>query len=354
MTRTAILATISFIGLGASGLCDFEPGHADLAHYPTFGVAFIVPAGWAEQMRDKGKTIAAWISPDSAPGKPNARIIVECGRTPDRSLDDVARGLARNLHGTVADRPTTLGGTRALRITANTDGRTLRPVEGVAAIHDGLLYLLMGGVTAGHSVAEELEAIRASWSWIPIEPPFNHLNFRDKPLSLLGGAATINVPSLMHVYPTEHPDSVLDLGLHNVLRNESDFLAFVQVAPMTEGRTLDELKNRLSAGLQAAHKIKGPLEWRTQGDQSQSVLSEAVEVETQEKPGEQKRMMLMRWALVKLDDRRLISVNFTLPPEATRGSSTYNALVDRIVKSIHPGVRTEQSNEKTGSGRREP
>lgn len=145
--------------------------------------------------------------------------------------------------------------------------------------------------------------------------------FRDKPLSLLGGAATINVPSLMHVYPTENPDRVLDLGLHNVLRNEPDFLAYVQVATMAEGKILDELKNRLSEGLQAAHKIKGPLEWRTQGNQPQRVLSEAVEVETQDKPGEQKRTMLMRWALVKLDDRRLISVNFTLPPEPTRAAA---------------------------------
>jgi len=303
-------------------------------------------------MRDKGKTIARWISPDSVPENPVAMIMVECGRTPARSLDEIARGLAQNFHGVVADRPTTLGGVRALRVVAKSDGRTLRPVECLATIHDGCLYLVMGGVTAGHSVADEMEAIRASWTWMPIEPPYKHLEFRDEPLSLSGGAATINVPMLMHTYPTEHPDRVLDLGLHNVLRNEPDFLAYAQIMPMAQGQTFDEFKNRLSEGLQAQYKIKGPIEWRTPGNKPPRVVSQAIEVETPDKVSGRKRMLLMRWALVKLDDRRLVSVNFTLPPEAPRGRSAYITLVDRIVDSIQPGVGADQVKEKEKPGRR--
>jgi hypothetical protein len=172
--------------------------------------------------------------------------MVECGHASAASLDEVAPGLAKNFQGVVDGQPTTLGGTRALRVVAKNDGRTLRPVEGLATIHDGLLYLVMGGAVAGHSVKDELEAIRASWDWTPIEPPYKHLAFRSQPLSLAAGAATINVPALMHIYPNEHPDQVLDLGLHNVLRNEPDFLAYAQVVTMAQGQSFDEYRNRLS------------------------------------------------------------------------------------------------------------
>ena len=212
-------------------------------------MAFSQPKGWIEQTRDKSKTIAWWISPDSASAKPLAIIMVECGRTSTQSLDEVAQGLAKNFHGVVDGQPTTLGGTRTLRVVAKNDGRTLRPVEGLAATHDGLLYLVMGGAVAGHSVKDELEAIRASWDWTPIEPPYKHLAFRAKPFSLAAGAATINVPELMYIYTHEHADHVLDLGLHNVRRNEPDFLAYAQVVTMAEGQSFADYRNRLSEGL---------------------------------------------------------------------------------------------------------
>jgi hypothetical protein len=177
-----------------------------------------------------------------------------------------------------------------------------------------------------------------SWSWMPIEPPFKHLKFRGEPLSFVGGAATINVPALMHVYPTEHPDRILDLGLHNVLRNEPDFLAYIQVVPMAQGQTLAELKNRLSKGLEAQQKLKVPIEWRTLGDHDTRFVSHAIEIETPQNVGGPRRINLMWWALVKIDDGRLVLVNFTQPIDAPPGGSTYNDLVDRIVISTRPGV----------------
>jgi hypothetical protein len=346
MPRIEIAVILVCLGIGATGLSGSEPQQPDLTRYPTFGVAFRVPKGWEEQLRDKGKTVARWLSPGSVPKNPTAMIVVECGHTPDRSVDEVARGLAKNFNGAVADRPTTLDGTRALRIVANNDGRTLRPVEGLAAIHDGLLYLVMGGVTTGHSVADELEAIRASWKWLPIEPPYKHLEFRDEPLSFSGAVATINVPALMHTYPTEHPDRVLDLGLPNVLRNAPDFLAYVQILPMAQGHTFDEFKNRLSVGTQSQYKVKRPLEWRELSKKPQRVVSEAIEIETPDKVSGKKQMFLICWALVNLDDRRLVLVNFTLPPEAQRGRDTYIALVDQIVASIKPGVAADRIEER--------
>ena len=53
--------------------------------------------------------------------------------------------------------------------------------------------------------------------------------------------------------------------------------------------------------------------------------------------------MLIRWALVRLDDRRLVSVNFTVPQAASGGPGAYGTLMDRIVDSIRPGVGGRQN-----------
>jgi hypothetical protein len=279
MTRIGIAWALLSLGIGSSGASASQLPQGNDASYPTAGASFRKPKRWLEQVKDKTKTIAWWISPDSKPEKPVAMIIIECGQTPARSLDEVAQVLAPNFHGVVDNRPTSLGKTRALRIIAKNDGRSLRPVEGLATIHDGRLYLIMGGVTAGHSVKDELESIRVSWTWTQLEPPFKHLEFRDEPLSLANGAATINVPALMHTYPTEEPGRVLDLGLHNVVRNAPDFLAYAQLVPLAQGQTFDEYKSRLSDILKAQHIIKKPLEWRILGNTPSRVVSDTIEAE---------------------------------------------------------------------------
>jgi hypothetical protein len=341
MTRIGMATVFLYLGIGASGTLASESRPGELARYPTFGVAFREPKGWGEQMRDRPKTIAWWVSPDSTPEDPVALIRVECGHSADRSLDEVARGLAKNFQGAVEDQPTTLGGTRALRVIAKSDDRMLRPVEGLVSIHDGLLYLVMGGARGGHSVKDDVEAIRASWTWTPIEPTDKHLEFHAKPLSLSGGAATLNLPALMHTYPTEHRDRVLDLGLHNVLRNEPDFLAYAQVVTMAEGQSFDEYKDKLSETLRERCTVKGPIEWRTQGKDPARVTSSAIEVEMPDKAGK-RTQVLLRWALLKLDDRRVVSVNFTLPHAAPWSRSTFISLVDRIADSMQPGAGVRQ------------
>jgi hypothetical protein len=337
MNRVGITPAFMCLSLWCAWTCASEPAGEERTRYPTFGVAFSQPKGWIEQTRDKSKTVAWWISPDSARAKPLAIIMVECAQTPAHSLDEVARGLAENLHGVVDGAPTTLGGTRALRVVAKNDGRTVRPVEALATIHDKLLYLVMGGAVSGRSVKNELEAIRASWDWTAIEPPYKHLAFRAKPFSLAAGAATINVPALMHIYPNEHPDRVLDLGLHNVLRNESDFLAYAQVVTMAEGQSFADYRNRLSERLRAQGTIQEPIAWQTREDDPSRVVSQTIQIQVLNKAGEPRRM-LIRWALVRLDDRRIVSVNFTVPDGAPEVPGAYSTLMDRIVDSIQPGV----------------
>jgi hypothetical protein len=63
----------------------------------------------------------------------------------------------------------------------------------------------------------------------------------------------------------------------------------------------------------------------------------AIEAEMPDKSGKRIRTQI-RWALVKLDDRRLVLVNFTLPYEAPGNRTDFITLVDRIVDSIQPGT----------------
>ncbi len=49
-----------------------------------------------------------------------------------------------------------------------------------------------------------------------------------------------------------------------------------------------------------------------------------------------KQTTYIRWALVKLDEHRLVSVNFTLPVEAPGDRDTYVKLTERIVETIRP------------------
>lgn len=331
-TTTFLCLTLRSPWTSAAG-----PPDDQQTRYPTFGVAFRQPKGWAEQLRTKPKTIAWWISPDSTREKPLATIMVECGHPPDPSLDKVAEGLAKNFRGIVDDHPTTLGGTRALRVFAQNRDRTVQPVEGLATIHDGLVYLVMGGEAAGHSAKDEIEAIRASWKWVPIEPPYKHLEFLPKPLFLSAGAVTINVPALMDISLNEHMDRVLDLSLYNVVRNKPDFLAYAQVVAMRERLSFDEYRSRLSDGLCARYKIQEPIAWRMQGNDPSRFVSSTIEVQEPDDVLGRTRSQL-RWSLVKLDEHRLVAINFTLPHDAPGGPNAYSALMVRIVDSIQPGA----------------
>jgi hypothetical protein len=335
---------------GFSDASASDPAQGNLTSYPTAGVSFREPKGWLEQVKDKGKTIAWWISPDSRPGKPAAMIMIECGQTKDSSLEEVARGLAQNFRGTVDDHPTSLGGTRALRIRARNESPSLRPVEGLAAIHDGRLYLVMGGVIAGHSVTDELESIRASWIWVPIEPPFKHLEFRRQPLSLAKGTVTINVPALMRIYPSQEPDRVLDLGLHNFVRNAPDFLVYAQVVPLAQRQTFEEYKSQLSGQLQSRGLIKKAIEWKSPKSDPTRVFSDTIEAEMAHEGKEAKQTVRIRWALVKIHDHQVVSVNFTLPVEAPGDRDTYVNLAEKIVDTILPGDAASRATPESKDG----
>ena len=129
------------------------------------GVTFDLPEGWLRMTPDKEKLLAWVISPGSDPRQPEAMIMVESGKTAMPELSASAANYAAMWKAKVLDEPTDLAGVPALRVRGDNPTPEMRPVEAVVAIRRGQIYLIMGGATAGHRCAKEVEAIRRSWKW---------------------------------------------------------------------------------------------------------------------------------------------------------------------------------------------
>lgn len=134
------------------------------------GASFSEPAGWVRLKPDKKKTKGWFINSDSDRRSPKAMIMVDTGKAANPNLRETAEKMAADWGGTVLEESTTLDGVEALRVRVSKPGGGLRPVEGVAAIRNGRLYLVMGGTVPGRSIVDEVEEVRTSWKWIKQKP----------------------------------------------------------------------------------------------------------------------------------------------------------------------------------------
>ena len=93
-------------------------------------------------------------------------IMIEIGPPADRDLNAVANRMARDWGGSVRDDPLLLDGAPARRVTVLSRSKSLAPVEGIACIRNGKLYLIMGGVKSEMEISAEVEYVRAHWKWV--------------------------------------------------------------------------------------------------------------------------------------------------------------------------------------------
>lgn len=143
-----------------------EPvGVVDANEVSTDDFSFLIPAGWSRVPPDRTKTTVMLLTGGSHWTEPDAMIKVDVGRSPAPSVDVAVEGLAEMWGGEVLKGETTLDGERALVIRSEHRGTGLQPVEGIAVFRNDRLYLIMGGVTEGHSVVDAVEKIRESWKW---------------------------------------------------------------------------------------------------------------------------------------------------------------------------------------------
>ncbi len=303
---------------------------ADRITFPLAGVSFDPPAGWvAVTPATKSKTVATF-APSA--GDATSLVTVEAGKSSGGSeARTTADGLAKSWGGTVDSAGTTLCGTPAWHVSCPPPtGAAERPVDAVVSVHDGLLYLIMGGTTAGHSCADAVERIRASWQWQPIERPADHLTFADQPLPAFKGAALIDVPRFAYRHTEADPSRVLDLSLSDPQRNAPAFLAYAQLAPLPAAADFAAVENALAVGTEKKYHLGRHFTWHDVKGPTPRAMTDAVATSG----GAGGRPTSVVWGLVRLDANRAVLVNFTICTDVPADVNTFLAAADRMVESV--------------------
>jgi hypothetical protein len=305
--------------------------------FPARGIRLTAPAGWRRIVGDQGKSVVSWASPDSTPADPRAVIKVEAARGLDATAEASARKLAADWGGTVSAEKLVLDGEPAFRVLAANTTPALKPVEGIVASHNGFLYMVLGGVTAGHECHRQIEEIAKGWKWEELVAPSEHLDFWPQPLAALDGHALLNHPVDMHFYETKHPDRILDLGLYDMRTNTTPFLAYVQLMPMPQDKSFAAFADSFLQGLNERKMVDDTLVWRRFPQDSTRLVTPSVHSAS----GSQKlkQEVYMKFATLQLDRGHVVLINFTIVPADEKERERYEAAADAMVLSVQESKR---------------
>jgi hypothetical protein len=307
--------------------------------HPTYGVRFERPSGWATMMEDGQKTIGVWAYPSAA--RTQKVIRIETGRPTDSSAKSTAEGLARNFGGSVAKETTLLDGETAWRVQVDDKPvqQTVHPVEALVATHNGYIYLVMGGVAGDQTCAAEIERIRSSWTWLPIEAPSTHLELRAEPVAPFGGRLTMSVPATMRTLPSDDPNRLLNLAIFDLRRYDTDFQMVVQLLDRDRNRSFDDIKAAFLQELGPKLKLKDVPKWIELKETHQEkgaapspaiAISEVLDgaAVANGKP------LKVVFALVDLSANQTVLVNFTLAAATDEERQRYVPVINQIVASV--------------------
>jgi hypothetical protein len=259
-------------------------------------------------------------------------IKVEAGRGPDATAEKSARELAADWGGTVSTEKLMLDGEPGFRVLAANDSPALKPVEGIVAGHNGYVYMVLGGVSAGHECHRQIEEITKGWKWEKMVSPSEHLDFWPQPKLALGGHVVLNHPMDMHFYATEHPDRVLDLRLFDMRENTWPFSAYVQLAPIPQGKTYRAVAEQFLRGLNEQKIVDDKAVWQLFDQESTRRVTSSVHSAIASQ--ELKHDAYMKYAIVELDRDHLVLINFTISPADKKERQRYDAAADAMVQSV--------------------
>ncbi len=296
---------------------------------PLFGIAVGSPVGWQQLPPDRVGIATRWVSPGSRAGNVQGIIMVEMKKPALPDAGQIASSLAQEWGGRLVDKQDSLDGEMAWRILAEPHV-SLQPVEGLLTIHEGRLYLIEGGVTAGHSCHDQIESIRQSWKWIPIDPPIKHLEFRDQPVNIFNNRVSINYPAAMYTFDSEHPERRLGFGLENFQLDHDEFTATVEFGELPKGTALVTAEASISRGIQARFNLPEAFVWHdVNGDASvQAAVTQAV-------PGPvSDRKNWIMWGIVGLPGNQIVLINFSIFAEDPDDRAIYVKTAEKMVGSV--------------------
>jgi hypothetical protein len=297
-------------------------------NFPLHGAAFISPPGWQRLPPDRQSIIARWISPESKTGDVRGMIMVEMKKPKILDARQIAAAMAKGWGGQISDTQDQLDGEIAWRISADAKA-TLEPVEGIICIHEGRVYMIEGGVTSGNSCHDAIETIQRGWKWTTLEPPVKHLEFREQPVVLFNGGASINFPAAM-LLTDEEPGKSVFITLVSTQSDRTEFMGFVQFASLQDGDTLAAAEDRLTKGSQAQLKLLETLTWHNvkSATESQADVTQWVPG-----PSSEGKNWIM-WGIAQLPGREIVLINFTAYSEDPDERAIYGKTAERIVGSI--------------------
>jgi hypothetical protein len=296
--------------------------------FPLYGVELNSAPRWQQLAPDRSNIITRWISPESRAGHVQGMIMIEMKKPGAPEAGQIAASLAKNWNGTVSGEQDVLDGEVAWRIVAEPKV-DLQPVEGLVSLHDGRLYLIEGGVTAGHSCHDEIEIIRKGWKWIPLDPPVKHLEFRDQPALLFNGHVSINFPAAMSQFDNGHPENSVGIGLENYQLDRGEFTAMLQFAKLADGDTLSNAEDRLGKGIQAQLNLPDAFVWH----RVKSGLVEGDVTQALPGPASDGKNWIM-WGIAGLPGNQIVLANFTIYAEDPNDRAIYAKTAEKIVNSV--------------------
>jgi hypothetical protein len=303
--------------------------------FPLYGLETSPPSGWQQLPPDRLDVVARWMSPDSQPNSVQGIIMVEMSKPDVADSAPIAHALARQLGGLVDDKPDTLDGETAWRILADPKS-DLQLVEALVAIHEGRLYIIKGGVTAGHTCHDQIEFIRQNWKWIPLDPPTSHLDFRDKPGNI-NAHVSMNYPAAMYIFDNHNTNQRLAIAMRNFQLGRDDFTATVEFGVMPAGATLENIEDGLSNRLRAKLNLPEAFVWH---DIENPAAPAAV---TQVVPGPATgRQNWIMWGIAGLPANHMALINFSFFDENPANRELYAKTAEKIVASVGPAIQTNQ------------
>jgi hypothetical protein len=295
--------------------------------FPYFGVSFTSPAGWMEAPPDGPDMLAKCVDTGPRGREVTAAVTVEIKKTQDTTAD-AARGLSKDWGGQVVDEHVTIDGETAWRIEAHPPQSDLQPVEGLVISHAGHLFLIMGGITPGSSCHDQLEFVRRSWKWIPIDSPTKHLEIQTEHLNAINGKILIGLPKAMETFETGHPDKMAGLHLYNYKRNANDFKAVITLVDLPGGTDLNAAQERIGDGIVQRFNLNERFVWRPIKGLQPGSVTQLV------RGPESDGVNWLMWALVKLNENQIALINISVYTADPDEQANYADAAQKIAETI--------------------
>ncbi|HXE55174.1 MAG TPA: hypothetical protein VN541_19280 [Tepidisphaeraceae bacterium] len=301
--------------------------------FPTAGISVDSPPGWRQVPPEHGRTVTRWLGPDSKPDDIREMIAIDVSRNRG-SARDAATMLASLWGGHVVDDHKTLAGEPAFLVEAEPKRPGLQPLAAYVAVHGDNVYALEGGATPGHSLVEQMELVRASWKWIPLEPPSLHLEFRQEPESLLDGKVNVNFPAAMHTF-SDKTGLAVDTALYNHQLEDEDFDAIISFSALNGGGALERVEDSEESGYQREFNISQSIAWQRIDDTGERVMSDPLPVTMDKSP------CLAFSGMVHFARVGVAVFEFHIYSQDPKEQAIYKATAVKILRSVTPGPNAQ-------------